>query len=207
MTLFVKGVAFSFILCTRLNVSFYICSLNLLIPEDCKMSERKEYLDVKFCGHCSKDLKRRTYYTHRQKYYNKVTMRWKTVTELNREKFARFYPKRSASHSNSEVRSMDANSQTSENGAKTETYMKEDHENESQAQKFSWEATIIGVLKKATDNEISVKKLKKKVLAEYNAKRGDGKTKSEEELFPKLNKKINKNPRLKVLKDRVKLIP
>ena len=29
--------------------------------------------------------------------------------------------------------------------------------------KFKWEATIFGVLKKASDNEISIKKLRKKV--------------------------------------------
>ena len=44
------------------------------------------------------------------------------------------------------------------------------------------------------------------VLAEYNARGGDSKTKSEEKLWAKFEKKINKNPRLKVHKERVKLV-
>lgn len=72
--------------------------------------------------------------------------------------------------------------------------------------KFKWEAAIIGVLKRADDKEMSVKKLKKKVLAEYHARGGDGKSYTEEKLMAKFTKKINNNPRLKVLKENVKLM-
>ncbi|XP_075799818.1 cell growth-regulating nucleolar protein [Microtus pennsylvanicus] len=71
--------------------------------------------------------------------------------------------------------------------------------------KFNWKGTIKAVLKQAPDNEISVKKLKKKVIAQYHAVMSDHHM-SEEELLAIFNKKINKNPTFKVLKDRVKLL-
>ncbi|CAO2640080.1 Cell growth-regulating nucleolar protein [Lemmus lemmus] len=71
--------------------------------------------------------------------------------------------------------------------------------------KFNWKGTIKAVLKQAPDNEISVKKLKKKVIAQYHAVMS-GHHMSEEELLAIFNKKINKNPTFKVLKDRVKLL-
>lgn len=72
---------------------------------------------------------------------------------------------------------------------------------------FKWESAIIGVLKRAPDNEISVKKLRKKVLCEYAARGGDSKPHlSEEKLLAKFQKKITKNPRLKVHKEKVKLL-
>ena len=46
----------------------------------------------------------------------------------------------------------------------------------------------------------------KQVLAEYHACGGDGKTKTEAKLLARFTKKINKNPRLKVLKEKVKLV-
>ncbi|KAL1790151.1 cell growth-regulating nucleolar protein [Sigmodon hispidus] len=71
--------------------------------------------------------------------------------------------------------------------------------------KFNWKGTIKAVLKQAPDNEISVKKLKKKVIAQYHAVTSDNHM-SEEELLAIFNKKISKNPAFKVLKDRVKLL-
>ena len=71
--------------------------------------------------------------------------------------------------------------------------------------KFNWKGTIKAVLKQAPDNEISVKKLKKKVIAQYHGVMSDHHM-SEEELLAIFNKKINKNPTFKVLKDRVKLL-
>lgn len=82
----------------------------------------------------------------------------------------------------------------------------EEEEAEAPAGKFSWEAAIIGCLKRADDNELSLKKLRKKVLSEYAARGGDAKMKSETDLLAKFNKKVNKNPRLRSSKDKVKLL-
>lgn len=93
---------------------------------------------------------------------------------------------------------------------KVETKVAEDANEEASDEaptgKFKWEAAIIGVLKRADDKEITVKKLRKKVLGEFHARGGDGKHYSEEQLLAKFTKKINKNPRLKVHKDTVKLV-
>ncbi|EGV91626.1 cell growth-regulating nucleolar protein [Cricetulus griseus] len=80
----------------------------------------------------------------------------------------------------------------------------EDHEVPAKG-KFNWKGTIKAVLKQAPDNEISIKKLKKKVIAQYHAVTSDHHM-SEEELLAIFNKKISKNPTFKVLKDRVKLL-
>lgn len=71
--------------------------------------------------------------------------------------------------------------------------------------KFNWKGTIRAILKQAPDNEIAVKKLRKKVLAQYYAVT-DEHHKSEEELLVIFNKKISKNPTFKLLKDKVKLL-
>lgn len=68
--------------------------------------------------------------------------------------------------------------------------------------KFDWGGVMHKVIKKK--GEISVKKLRKKVLAEYLSQGCTEKT--EEKLWAKFNKKLKKNPTLKVLKDRVKLV-
>lgn len=71
--------------------------------------------------------------------------------------------------------------------------------------KFNWKGTIRAILKQAPDNEIAVKKLRKKVLAQYYAVT-DEHHKSEEDLLVIFNKKISKNPTFKLLKDKVKLL-
>ncbi|XP_051823148.1 cell growth-regulating nucleolar protein [Antechinus flavipes] len=71
--------------------------------------------------------------------------------------------------------------------------------------KFNWKGTIKAVLKQAPDNEISVKKLRKKVLAQYYAVTSDH-HRSEEELLGIFNKKISKNPTFKLLKEKVRLL-
>lgn len=71
--------------------------------------------------------------------------------------------------------------------------------------KFNWKGTIKAVLKQAPDNEITIKKLRKKVLAQYYVVTNEH-HKSEEELLVIFNKKISKNPTLKLLKDKVKLL-
>ncbi|NXK06514.1 LYAR protein, partial [Herpetotheres cachinnans] len=71
--------------------------------------------------------------------------------------------------------------------------------------KFNWKGTIKAVLKQAPDNEISIKKLRKKVIAQYYAVAGE-RHKSEEDILVIFNKKVNNNPKFKVLKDKVKLL-
>ncbi|MBN3286258.1 LYAR protein, partial [Polyodon spathula] len=77
---------------------------------------------------------------------------------------------------------------------------------ESSEGKFSWKGTIQAVLKQSPEGEISVKKLRKKVLAEYYSVNGEDNHKSEEKLLSLFNKKISSNPKFRVLKDKVKLV-
>ncbi|XP_048220501.1 cell growth-regulating nucleolar protein isoform X2 [Perognathus longimembris pacificus] len=70
--------------------------------------------------------------------------------------------------------------------------------------KFNWKGTIKAVLRQAPDHQLSVKKLKKKVLAQYHMVMNDH-HRSEEELLVIFNKKISKNPTFKLVKDKVKL--
>ncbi|NXC26199.1 LYAR protein, partial [Campylorhamphus procurvoides] len=71
--------------------------------------------------------------------------------------------------------------------------------------KFNWKGTIRAVLKQTPDNEISIKRLRKKVIAQYYAVAGE-QYKSEAEILVIFNKKVNNNPQFKVLKDKVKLV-
>uniref|UniRef100_A0A2K5EP00 Cell growth-regulating nucleolar protein n=1 Tax=Aotus nancymaae TaxID=37293 RepID=A0A2K5EP00_AOTNA len=71
--------------------------------------------------------------------------------------------------------------------------------------KFNWKGTIKAILKQAPDNEIAIKKLRKKVLAQYYTMTNEH-HRSEEELLVIFNKKLSKNPTFKLLKDKVKLL-
>ncbi|KAF7208237.1 cell growth-regulating nucleolar protein isoform X2 [Nothobranchius furzeri] len=72
--------------------------------------------------------------------------------------------------------------------------------------KFNWKGNIKAVLRESPDQELPVKKLRKKILAAYYAFTGDRNLKTEEDLLVLFNKKVNKNPKFRVLKDRVKLL-
>ncbi|XP_067312821.1 cell growth-regulating nucleolar protein [Pseudorasbora parva] len=72
--------------------------------------------------------------------------------------------------------------------------------------KFNWKGTIKAVLKDAPEDGLAVKKLRKKVLAAYYSFTGDGNYRSEEELLSLFNKKINNNPKFKMLKEKVRLV-
>ena len=73
--------------------------------------------------------------------------------------------------------------------------------------KFKWKSVIKQALREADGQELTVKKLRKKVLSEYHARGGDGKgNKTYEELLVKFDKMIRSSPKLKVSKDRVKLV-
>uniref|UniRef100_A0A2D4GHJ7 Zinc finger C2H2 LYAR-type domain-containing protein n=1 Tax=Micrurus corallinus TaxID=54390 RepID=A0A2D4GHJ7_MICCO len=71
--------------------------------------------------------------------------------------------------------------------------------------KFNWKGTITAVLKQASNNELSIKKLRKKVIAQYYAVTGDHQ-KSEEETLALFKKKVSRNPKFRVLKEKVKLL-
>uniref|UniRef100_A0A9J8DAS2 Cell growth-regulating nucleolar protein n=1 Tax=Cyprinus carpio carpio TaxID=630221 RepID=A0A9J8DAS2_CYPCA len=71
--------------------------------------------------------------------------------------------------------------------------------------KFNWKGTIKAVLRDAPEDGLAVKKLRKKVLAAYYSFTGDSNYRSEEELLSLFNRKINNNPKFKILKDRVRL--
>ncbi|XP_037107433.1 cell growth-regulating nucleolar protein [Syngnathus acus] len=71
---------------------------------------------------------------------------------------------------------------------------------------FKWKETIKAVLKKSPDQELPVKKLRRKVLAAYFSITGDGNFKTKEEVLALFNNKISHNPKFRVLKDRVRLV-
>ncbi|XP_070815571.1 cell growth-regulating nucleolar protein [Chaetodon trifascialis] len=72
--------------------------------------------------------------------------------------------------------------------------------------KFNWKGNIKAVLKESPDQELPVKKLRKKVLAAYYSFTSDRNFKTEEEVLALFNKKISNNPKFRVLKDRVRLL-
>ncbi|CAI9577624.1 unnamed protein product [Staurois parvus] len=80
-----------------------------------------------------------------------------------------------------------------------------DEDNSANKGKFNWKGTITALLKQAPDNELPIKKLRKKVVAQYYIV-SSAQHKSEEDVFATFNKKIHRNPKFRVLKERVKLI-
>ncbi|KAK9529380.1 hypothetical protein VZT92_013478 [Zoarces viviparus] len=72
--------------------------------------------------------------------------------------------------------------------------------------KFNWKGNIKAVLRDAADQELPVKKLRKKVVAAYYSFTGDRNFKKEEEVLALFNNKINSNPKFRVLKERVRLV-
>ncbi|XP_032894453.1 LOW QUALITY PROTEIN: cell growth-regulating nucleolar protein [Amblyraja radiata] len=78
--------------------------------------------------------------------------------------------------------------------------------NETKPGKFNWKRTIKMVLQQSPEQEISVKKLRKKVLSQYYAEVGASNFKSEEDLQATFIKKIKCNPTFKVKKDKVRLV-
>merc|ERR1719290_544904 len=74
---------------------------------------------------------------------------------------------------------------------------------DSKKTKFEWDEVMVTLLEKQDDSEMSLKKLKKKCIAEFLS-RNEGTHKTKEELGAKFNKKLKKRKYI-VLKDRVKL--
>lgn len=69
---------------------------------------------------------------------------------------------------------------------------------------FDWTSVILRVLEGRPDKELSIKRLGKKVIDEYQTIRPDHR--SYEDLLAKFNKKVNKTKGVRVLKDKAKLI-
>jgi len=69
--------------------------------------------------------------------------------------------------------------------------------------KFNWQQIIIQVLESKEDKEMPLKRLKKKVLAEFEATGGHSAT--DVKTIAKFNKKVHKTPGVVVHKDVVKL--
>ncbi|KAI3370346.1 hypothetical protein L3Q82_025116 [Scortum barcoo] len=103
-----------------------------------------------------------------------------------------------------------AENETSSKKSKTvDQAAEESEETEDQAApkgKFNWKGNIKAVLRECPDQELPIKKLRKKVLAAYHSFAGDGNFKTEAEVQALFNKKINNNPKFRVLKDRVRLV-
>ncbi|XP_076345850.1 cell growth-regulating nucleolar protein isoform X2 [Tachypleus tridentatus] len=116
----------------------------------------------------------------KRKYEDEIPRRKKMFTEINQENF-----------NDEEIKG-------EQNGM--------DDSQNTRSKKFKWEKVIKAILKQAPDNELSVKKLRKKVLAEYEAHGGENKPLSNIEVHAKFEKKISHNPKLKVHKEKVKLL-
>ncbi|EDO48698.1 predicted protein [Nematostella vectensis] len=81
----------------------------------------------------------------------------------------------------------------------------DNNQDEKHTEKFKWSSIIKRVLREAPNNELSVKRLRKKVLTEFLSHGGSTKSYNNNELRALFEKKINKNPSVKVMKERAKL--
>jgi len=71
--------------------------------------------------------------------------------------------------------------------------------------KFKWAKVIKAILREADDHEMKLKKLRKRVMAAYNSDESKVEL-SKEEFMAKFNQKVNKNRKIRILNDRVKLL-
>lgn len=104
-----------------------------------------------------------------------------------------------------------AGNETASKKTKTTDQEEDDSTEETEDQqvpkgKFNWKGNIKAVLKDSDDQELPLKKLRKKVLAAYYSFTGDGNFRKEEEVLAIFNKKVTKNPKFRVLKEKVRLI-
>jgi len=97
---------------------------------------------------------------------------------------------------NDSERKTDTNNETSD---KKNKEVAEPKKKKIKKAKFNWEATILAVLK--SKKELSLKRLQKKVFCELEAQ--DAACNTGENLIAKFHRKVNKMPRVKVVKDRV----
>lgn len=124
--------------------------------------------------------------------------------------------KQAAEECDEEVESMEGKSSKKKKQRKEEECEEsqdmEEVEEEKEAQeesktkgKFNWKGTIKAVLRQAPEEGIALKKLRKKVLSAYYSFSAEDNHKSEDELYSLFNKKL-KNPKFKILKDKVRLV-
>ncbi|XP_017316442.1 cell growth-regulating nucleolar protein isoform X2 [Ictalurus punctatus] len=124
--------------------------------------------------------------------------------------------KQAAEECDEEVESMEGKSSKKKKQRKEEECEEsqdmEEVEEEKEAQeesktkgKFNWKGTIKAVLRQAPEEGIALKKLRKKVLSAYYSFSEEDNHKSEDELYSLFNKKL-KNPKFKILKDKVRLV-
>ena len=75
------------------------------------------------------------------------------------------------------------------------------------SKKFDWTGVVLALLGNRADHELTLKKLRKKVISEYECRGCEGKPNtSKEEVWAKLDKKLKKMPQVRVIKDSVKLV-
>lgn len=75
------------------------------------------------------------------------------------------------------------------------------------SKKFDWTGVVVALLGNQDDHELPLKKLRKKVVSEYECRGCEGKPNtSKEEIWSKLDKKLKKMPQIKCIKDNVKLV-
>ncbi|XP_046850898.1 cell growth-regulating nucleolar protein-like isoform X1 [Xenia sp. Carnegie-2017] len=85
-----------------------------------------------------------------------------------------------------------------------EVKQKELKEPKNNGDKFKWEATIKKLLKSAPDNEMSVKKLRRKVIREFLKNTEDHQSRTEQDLRILFDKKLHKNTKINVFKEKAK---
>lgn len=73
--------------------------------------------------------------------------------------------------------------------------------------KVKWGTIGKTILRAQDDKELPLKKFQKKIIAEYLSRTGDQNTEtSVEALWSKCLKKLSKNPKFKIHKERIKLV-
>jgi len=93
-----------------------------------------------------------------------------------------------------------------ENNDDNDNTEEENKEEDTSLQKFHWHKVIKTVLKQSDDNEISIKKLRKKVLAAYQEHGIDHRASTIDESLALFDKKLKTYPKVKISKDIVKLV-
>jgi cell growth-regulating nucleolar protein len=81
-------------------------------------------------------------------------------------------------------------------------------ERAEQSAKVKWCTIGKIILRAQDDKELSLKKFQKKIIGEYLHRMGDALSANEsvEVLWSKCQKKLSKNPKFKILKDKIKLV-
>ena len=105
-----------------------------------------------------------------------------------------------ATNGNSKKRKDDLN----ESG--TESMTSENPQSNGNSGKVKWTTLAKTILRAQEDKELSLKKFQKKIIAEYLNRLGDPGDGSVEVLWAKCLKKLSKNPKFKIHKERIKIL-